>query len=315
MLYIAIDGGGKGSRLAVFNEEGNTVHFAKGGALNPNFSGVERAISTLRTLLHPVSIEVIDQEIAAVFGGISGIASSGFASYYEQVTSQYFPNAKVKMETDGITALASGGAIGDGAVLMAGTGVAGFISHEGEIYKMAGNGYLLDRGGSGWHIGRDGLVACLLAHEGRGGRTSLEEKYSNAVGMSIEHFTGALYRDEIAVATHAPLVFEAALEGDVVANEILERNARYLAGLATDLAIMHGGPRAVVTSGGLLERSPGILPYLERALDGTVELIRPLGTPLLGGALLAMKLCDKTPQGEFIENFNRTSVEQKGKGN
>lgn len=65
-----------------------------------------------------------------------------------------------------------------------------YTNRNGNLKHFGGRGYLLDKGGSGFHIGRDAICAAQDARDGTGKHTILtdlvEDKIGNTVWESIQ---------------------------------------------------------------------------------------------------------------------------------
>ncbi|HEY85165.1 MAG TPA: hypothetical protein G4N96_08670, partial [Chloroflexi bacterium] len=92
-----------------------------------------------------------------------------------------------------------------------------------------GWGYLVGDEGSAFDIGRSGMAAALRAYEGRGPATILQERILSYLNLTaIEEIRYAVYRsadsdNKTAISNFAPLVAQAADEGDAVSQHILRR--------------------------------------------------------------------------------------------
>lgn len=308
MIFIAVDGGGKGCRIAAFTPDGHVLAFEKGGPLNPNSSGLNTALDNLKSTANRLSSAIGKQPVQAIFAGISGVISAQAVPAFQAILSDIFIGCEnIMVHSDGVSALASGVGANDGSVLISGTGVVGFIKEQGLIRQMSGLGYLLDKGGSGWHVGRDGISAVLMQYDGRGPKTAIKEPLEQALGMSVKDALPLIYRGELFPANYANIVLDVAAKGDEVAINIANDNATHLAHLALALSRKNDGFGNVVLSGGLLENKSGLFPYFEHCVCKDIPLISPLGPPLLGDAFLALDLLGITPSDHFAQCFNNGS--------
>ena len=188
---------------------------------------------------------------------------------------------------------------GDGACIICGTGSACFLRKNGELVRIGGWGYLLDSGGSGYDIGRDGLEAALRAHDGRGRPTTLTERLASHLGGEVQTKITEIYQQgKTYIASCAPVVFQAAEEGDEVATAILKRNARSLAELieaawgwlTRDGQIPETLP--VVLGGGIsVAKSPAWQDEIQAALDPSVSVSLTVSTvsPVFGALVEAIR--------------------------
>jgi N-acetylglucosamine kinase-like BadF-type ATPase len=167
--------------------------------------------------------------------------------------------------------------------LIAGTGslALGTDGLGGEVV-VGGWGHALGDEGSGYDLGRRGVIAALRAADGRSVPTTLLPMLLAAWGIGEPaDIVGRVYGTHPAdLAAIAPLVFQAAWQGDRAAQRIVARGAAELArcalAAATKLRLPHGSlPLAL--AGSLLIRHPG---YRNLVL-AAIRRHRPLGTTVL----------------------------------
>jgi N-acetylglucosamine kinase-like BadF-type ATPase len=137
-------------------------------------------------------------------------------------------------------------------VIIAGTGSVVFArAEDGTTRRVGGWGSLLGDAGSGYAVGRAGLRAVAAAFDG-GEDTSIRARVDEQYGIDgREALIRKVYRDEFAVQNVAPLVIDAAADGDPVAADILTSQAADLVqqvewlvggedGIASRIALLGG---------------------------------------------------------------------------
>jgi N-acetylglucosamine kinase-like BadF-type ATPase len=137
---------------------------------------------------------------------------------------------RVEVTHDADIALDAAFGRGSGLVIIAGTGsVVLARARDGTTRRVGGWGYILGDVGSGYAVGRAGLRAVAEAFDG-GADTSMRARVAEQHGVAerdaLIHW---VYQNEVALQNVAPLVVEAAMEGDPVASEILASQADKLA--------------------------------------------------------------------------------------
>jgi N-acetylglucosamine kinase-like BadF-type ATPase len=185
-----------------------------------------------------------------------------------------------------------------GIALIAGTGsIALGRDLRGQISRVGGWGHLLGDEGSGYDLGRLALQAVLRAADGRSQATVL-----TALVMDCWHLTESsdilshAYGDtgKSRIAELAPLVLQAAYDGDVVAGRILRRAAHELAlamrAVSRNLAFPNGTAIPLAFGGGLLVKEPAFRDAVLRRWrryhpEGPVVLVKE---PALSAARAAM---------------------------
>lgn len=121
-----------------------------------------------------------------------------------------------------------------GVIAIAGTGSIAYGKNAfGKIARAGGWGYAFGDEGSAYDIVRQALRAILRFEEGWGPATALREALLHATGaFSANHLLHSFYTPDYPrrrIASFAPLVDQAARDGDSVAHEILTAGAQSLA--------------------------------------------------------------------------------------
>lgn len=280
-LYILIDGGGTKTELLLCRADGCVRRRLTVGATNPNDIGADAACARLREAAR----QICDGEGTprALVAGIAG--ATGHLNELRAALGGISP--RVLVETDAMLLLDQAGA-GDAACLISGTGSVCYLRRGGEVMRIGGWGYLLDGGGSGYDIGRDALAAVLRAHDGRDRPTALTEKLAAMLGRDVADAIPAIYGGgKTFVASLAPAVFDAAGEGDAVAQNIILRCAESLAELTKRASVLlDGGHCRAVVGGSLLTRRDDIFCMVRERTPANIELIRT-GMPNIWGAFCA----------------------------
>ena len=189
-----------------------------------------------------------------------------------------------------------------GIVIACGTGcVCAGVSRDGREGRVGGINEHFGDMVSGSSIGTEGLKAVWRSRDGIIGETLLTSKFVERSGCaSIDELFYKMYKEDIVCADLEPmakLVFEAALEGDAAACDVLEWGGRYLAEMVNAVARkldMTGDSFDVVMAGSVFK---GVSPVLVDALSTVVHrecafarMVMPLFEPVVGGLLLGMEL-------------------------
>ncbi|HHW14605.1 MAG TPA: hypothetical protein GXX28_06695 [Firmicutes bacterium] len=300
-IYVGIDGGGsKTSWVAVFDDGRLGGH----GVLGPsNLQSVGQA--GLTAVLKAIVEKVRDATRVQTFDwvniclGLAGIDRFQERTVVEGVLKELGVK-RYRLETDAAIALAGATAGEPGVVVIAGTSSLAFgVGPGGRKARAGGWGYLLGDEGSGYYIGRMAISAALKAHDWRGPKTQLTELLLKH--FSLEWLEGlyqlayhrGLTRVEVAAVTR--VVVQAAQEGDVVSQLILDDAGNELALAATavraQLGVKCGDPGVVATVGGVFEKSARVretfITRLAERCPG-VKVIWPEFQPAVGALSLAM---------------------------
>ncbi|RDV43679.1 ATPase [Leifsonia sp. ku-ls] len=160
-----------------------------------------------------------------------------------------------------------------GVLIAAGTGIVGLGIGPAGVARVDGVGSLIGDEGSGWWIGRRGIIAALSAYDGRAGGSAallsaMEEQYGPAADVAAA-IAGSASPVGL-VASFAPAVAAAARAGDRTAGLIWAEAASHLAD-----AVIAAGSRAGYASDSTFDwavsgRLTGASDLLDPVLDRLV---------------------------------------------
>lgn len=299
---IGIDGGGTKTEFVLFTEKGDLVKRLVLEGCNPNTSGVPHAVNVLKKGID-ILLEIASDIYGAFVGG-SGFGSGLQGDQIEKELSSQYPNMLVRCKSDIYNIIACSSNPQKCIAAICGTGSVVYANENGRLRRFGGGGYLVDKGGSGYHIGRDALHHALYERDSIA-RTSLvtelvEQKLKTDVWSSIRD---VYKQDQSFIASFAPTVFEAYVKGDEVAKEILEDNAECLATLIRHAVNQCDVSKTVIFSGSVVTKSRIFLEIIKRKLPSKLQ-IETLNVPQVYGAcVMCCNLCgaDKT---ELSKNFS-----------
>jgi N-acetylglucosamine kinase-like BadF-type ATPase len=281
-LVIGVDAGGSHTRVLIASAEGARVAFAGAGGGNPTSCGLG---ATVRSLMSALEAALLGMDRRVISQAVLGVAGAGpcMAELLAAVRDVWRATGlccPFQVVSDLEAAFAAGTPAEDGVVLVSGTGAAAATIRGARVIRFVdGNGWLLGDDGSGFWLGRESLRACLAHIDGRGRPTALTESVLRFLEVGspaavaaddrravVRQLKEVVYsRPPVALAQLAPLVTTAALGGDGVAAEIVERGAALL--ISTAEAAVRAEPDAVngiVLAGGVL-LAPGPLSAAVRA--------------------------------------------------
>ena len=223
--YLGIDGGGTKTDIVLADQETNIIRILKVGACNPVDIGFEAAENILEGAIYDICSGIPFSSIY-LFAGIAGGTSAGMQErlqgFFEKFHFKAFAN-----DSDIKNIVAAGLGKCDGIIMILGTGICAVVQKDKKHTKIAGWGYLIDNGGSGYNLGRDALNAYFCSIDGTGKQTVLSEEINGMYPGGIHKIMEYIYRDgKKAVASFAPTVFAALEKGDEIAEAILKRNLK-----------------------------------------------------------------------------------------
>lgn len=323
-LFAAIDGGGSRSELILFGEDLKIRERRCGGALNFNESP-DAAAGALRALTQGICADFL-------YAGISGAGNRG-GEIHKQLCGSAF--GQVRVESDLKNLMLAEFAADAGSCVISGTGSsclakrADIGGREGGYRRIGGWGYLIDSRGSGFDIGRCAIEAMLMTLDGRAsGGEALRLLWCERFGKPPEEMLSEIYDGgKRFIAGIAPMVMDAAAQGDAVSARIIDDNIGAIAGMisaAADFICADEntdscpGFRAVLT-GGVAENLPGAVNAVAAKLTGELNAKKVLSVELAstpqicGAALGALAMCGIAPdhgvRGAMVSEYRKYSFQ------
>ena len=299
-LYFGIDGGGTHSRLAIVDSELHVMVKVVAGSTNIYSVSQETACRNLEELFGRACKEISIERSDLVRGCIG---SAGLARPHEMALFRGFfnkilgPDVPVKLCTDGEILLCGGLNSLEGYCLVAGTGsVALGRSNNGTLVRAGGLGYMLGDEGSAWWIGHEAIVRTLRGNEKRDLESSLLPEILKRCKLSEPQDLVAYVHHQASkadIGSLAPLVTEAARNGDALALDILHKGAQELALLVQSVVkrspfINH---KELVLAGGVMEHDEIVRDRLISILGIDLPDLKigfPTGSALEGACILAL---------------------------
>ena len=163
------------------------------------------------------------------------------------------------------------------------------------VSRTGGAGYLFQRSGSAYDIGRDALSAALADRDGTGEPTELTQMVEDVLGGPVWDSLDRFYlEDPTYVIGFAPLVARACRRGDGVARQILEQNSEHLARLIAAARKKTPHARCVLLSGSTFTTDDTYYDMLVRRLDPALQVERLLWPPIWNACLQCMRMCGLT---------------------
>lgn len=285
-MIVGIDGGGTGTSVLVEHSDGRRERYRL-GPFNINGSGSEAVEGLLREIL-PL-VKGADALCIAAAGSSNRRCGELIRPFMEEAQVRRWV-----LIGDHEAALEGALSGGDGLVLIAGTGSICIGCNGGKVFQAGGWGHLIGDEGSGYAMGRLALSAVAKELDGRGPGTSLTKLLSERLGLSsrsriIEYVYSG---DKSAVAALAPLVDEAAEDGDEVSLKIIAECAEELSALcqAVSEKLSLKGCRAALTGGLLDHETPLRRALSERLLSLSFKPVLPERTGVEGALERARRL-------------------------
>ena len=267
-----------------------------------NCTGDERSAEKLQRAVSNAVGEALERtgrKLADIRFAAACFGLSGGPADRRTIVEDVIPAWKLEILTDAEIALLGGLGGEPGIVVIAGTGSMAFGKNAaGKTARAGGWGYTFGDEGGAFGIVRQAMRAALRQEEGWGTETALtgvllKECRAQSVDELMHRFyTKELTRDRI--ASLAPLVDQAASEGDGVAAEILKGAVECLGELAiavrTKLFDTEEAVRIVPI--GRVFRSSFVAGEFRRRLDAveSTSVVQPEFEPVMGALIRAYQL-------------------------
>lgn len=308
---IAIDGGGTKTDLVLFRQDGTVLSRVYTEGCNPNDFGWKHTENVLKKGLDHLlgSCGGRDNTFQSVFAGVSGGSVGKNKQRMQHIFHGLLPHAQnLCCASDAVNAMSSGIGHADGCVVISGTGSSGFVRRAGQVTRVGGWGYLFDKGGSGYDLGRDAVYYAACAADGRGPQTILKEQIEQQMMLPFELAVTRLYeKGKPAIAALAPLVFEAAHKNDACALQILQSNGQEQAKLLNALSALAKQDRCqTVLAGSVFCQWDTMQAYVLGHLERKHDFIFPKLPPVYGSAVEAAALAGITEDASFRNTFQES---------
>ncbi|MDP4114556.1 MAG: BadF/BadG/BcrA/BcrD ATPase family protein [Bacteroidota bacterium] len=226
---IGIDGGGTKTHCVLTDFDLNIIYECYGGPSNFLILGDDIVCNTLFNLIESCKtfINGSYDDIAYVVLGTTGAGRRNDAERLENSFTTFLETKNIvlnfRVESDARIALEAAFSGKPGSILIAGTGSIMFGKDaSGDIHRVGGFGRYIGDEGSGYSIGKKGLIAVSKSFDGRSGHTLIADLVAEKFKISSpEILITEIYKNSFDIATVAPLVLKAAEMGDDTALKII----------------------------------------------------------------------------------------------
>ena len=308
-VLVGVDGGGTKTEFILFREDGQLLKRIVLEGANPNLRGLNGSLSIFRegltALLEPGMV------LAGLYIGCAGFLSGGYGQQVKAALQKHYPKCKIECHSDVMNIIACGSNSRRCIAAICGTGSVIYANENRSISRLGGAGYLLDKQGSGFDIGKDVLRTALLEQDGIGEKSLITPLVEERLGSTVWDAVPKIYQEGAAfIASFAPIAFEAYAKGDAAAERILRSHAGYLADMIQAAAKMYDCGKTVVLSGSIFTNVAAFLQMLKDGITMDLQFEVPSQPPVYGACVLACELCgiDHAP---FAEHFAKEYTELK----
>jgi N-acetylglucosamine kinase-like BadF-type ATPase len=311
---MGLDAGGTKTFCLIGDETGRILGFGRAGSGNYETRGVEHAREQNRKAVEMALADasVTLDDLTAVGMGIAGAdLPEDYEMLNREIFDDLFGSVRRDFQNDSMGGLRGGTHRPYGIVIAVGTGcVCAGKNPSGDHARTGGLGLEFGDECSGTDIGRTGLRRVWQARDEVIPPTLLTEKFVAKSGCSdVDTLFREIYHQRISEAELEPmakLVFDAAVEGDAAACDILKEGGRYLGAMVNATARkldMCEEAFEVVMAGSVFK---GEGPYLVDAMRTVIqetcpraETVVPIYEPVVGALLMAMDLVTEVPESLY----------------
>jgi N-acetylglucosamine kinase-like BadF-type ATPase len=300
-IALAVDGGNSKTDLALVAADGALLSLVRGPQSSPHHLGVEGCLDVLAALLDQAAAEAgLARENGAVAEVaellLAGVDFPAEERQVEEAVRERPWARQVAVRNDTFAVLRAGTDRGWGVAVVCGAGINCVgVAPDGRQARFPSLGAITGDWGGGYDVGLEALSAAARSEDGRGAKTSLEQKVPAHFELATPtELAAAIHAGRIAerrVIELAPLVLTEA-ETDPVAGAIVERLVAEVVAMAR-VALTRLGlenePAEVLLGGGLLQTaSDGLIQSVAAALaeTGPQLTVRSTRSPAIVGAAL-----------------------------
>ena len=319
--YLGLDSGGTRTRFVIINEVGDILGQHIADTIHIHQVGT---VETKRLFLYSLNVvsdlaKISLQDISHAFLGFAGYGEvEQDRVFIDQMVKDILPNATCGNDVH--VAWAGSLAAQAGIQIVGGTGSIVFARNEkGEETRCGGWGYFFGDEGSAYWLSQLMLNIFSKQSDGRIKEEALLKivrKHFNLSGdfEMIGYYLDKLLNNRTQIAALAPLLFQAAKEGDSSALEAIQKCA-YEQAITIHTAMKKlewkNDKIMVSYSGGLFEAGDILLNPLQQELtklDLRLQLQKPILSPLLGSAYYAYVLDQKKHNDDLILKLSKHEV-------
>jgi N-acetylglucosamine kinase-like BadF-type ATPase len=318
---LAIDGGNSKTDVAVVASDGTRLASARGPGINAHDVGVDQTVLILDAVVKQAAAQVDASRNGWVaLHTVACLANADLpdeeAEHAAAVQAQgWSPTATVVNDTfailrSGLADRAEGPEPHWGVAVVCGAGInAVGVAPDGRVTRYLALGTISGDWGGGYGLGLEVLWHAIRAEDGRGPDTMLTAYLTSHFGVErVEEITIGIHKgkiDDDELIGVAPLLLQAADQGDPVARAVVNRLADEISVMAITAMRrldLTGQATPVVLGGGVITaRNPMLMASITRQLAEAAPRaqVRVIDVPpVVGAALLGLDQVDAPPGAE-----------------
>jgi N-acetylglucosamine kinase-like BadF-type ATPase len=297
-FFIGIDGGGTKTDCIITDENFNQLFSLKGGPLNLLTSTPSESSRTILQLINSCisKLDITLSQLDCIGIGAAGAGRTEDSEKLEIVLKALIPHSiKLRVITDAEAALEGAFNGKPGCILISGTGSIIFGKDQFDtIHRCGGFGKILGDEGSGYMLGKKGLIAVAKEFDGRGEKSLitelLKDKYQIQSGQDL---INAVYNNNLDISGIAPIILASAGNNDKVALRIIDEETDELLLLISCMVKKLKQENIEISFVGKLINTINIFSNtLKNKLTDSYKLIKikkPEYSPAMGAVFIAKK--------------------------
>lgn len=278
-FFIGVDGGGTSCRAALATADGTVIGAGRSGAANILTDVNGAVVHIVEAATEACRVAGVEPDNLSSSHAVLGLAGANVDATVTAAHRQ-LPFRTSDIETDALIAAHGALGDGDGAIAVLGTGSV-FAQKRGDTVRTIGGwGLILGDQGAGAALGQSVLREALLAFDGVRDGSALTDR---ALGdfHNDPRALSAFAHDAVPgqFARYAPLVFEYADQGDIVALRVLtgaaaevDESLRVVLDVANDSLCLLGGLGPLYEPWLAAEHRRCVRPAAADALSGATQL-------------------------------------------
>lgn len=283
-FFLGVDGGATRCRARLRDSSGRELGRGVGPASNI-YIDFDAAMRVVRETIDSAIAAGAARQAIAVGLSLAGLSEDTEA---ERVAATLPGFARVVAVNDAVAACVGANGLGDGGLIIAGTGSAGIARVAGRTTIIGGRGFWLGDDGSAARLGEAALRATLRALDGLEPMSELARAVARHFGSDpLRMSRWAAEAKPRDYGAFAPQILDVAKAGDPRAREIAGEAATAIVALANALNAL--GAERIALVGGFGEP---LRPYLPP--DVAKRLVPPRRDAVDGAILLAGGTLDET---------------------
>ena len=322
---LAIDGGNSKTDVALVADDGTLLASARGPGINAHDVGVDPTVLILDAVVKQAAAQLsgryrTDGTGWVAMHTVACLANADLpeeeAEHAAAVQAQgWSPTATVVNDTfailrSGLADRAEGPQAHWGVAVVCGAGInAVGVAPDGRVTRYLALGMISGDWGGGYGLGLEVLWHAIRAEDGRGPGTTLAGRLTSHFGVErVEEITLGIHQgkiDDYALVALAPLLLQAADEGDPVARAVVNRLADEISVMAITAMRrldLTGQATPVVLGGGVITaRNPLLMDSITKQLAEAAPRaqVRVIDVPpVVGAALLGLDHVHAPPAAE-----------------